>query len=213
MSKHFFFNKSKFKLLMKKRFSTCSYFACYLVRTAYTLGHSRTDEYHYDCLSSAGEFQPIASSSSEMSLAMGVGHSDIDTPTDDPKCWSSPAHSCSNVWVTAATGLDGLNGLWMASDWPRNKHTACRVHTTIHIRCYLHFIFLLHSLKIRVNCSLTWAKALVQYRQMIGSALLDNLLFPTASVFAARVTICLWSQRKEHVKDYFESDQKWFIFL
>ncbi len=78
-----------------KRFS--NYFACYLVKTACTLGHSRTDEYHYDCISSAGELQPIASSGSEMSLAMGAGHSDIDTPTDDPKCWSGPAHSCSNV--------------------------------------------------------------------------------------------------------------------
>uniref|UniRef100_A0A8C1R7R8 Ring finger protein 150b n=1 Tax=Cyprinus carpio TaxID=7962 RepID=A0A8C1R7R8_CYPCA len=32
------------------------------------------------------ELQPIASSSSEVSLVMGAGHSDIDTPTDDPKC-------------------------------------------------------------------------------------------------------------------------------
>ncbi|XP_016418242.1 RING finger protein 150-like [Sinocyclocheilus rhinocerous] len=32
------------------------------------------------------ELQPIASGSSEMSLATGAGHSDIDTPTDDPKC-------------------------------------------------------------------------------------------------------------------------------
>lgn len=120
-----------------------------------------------------------------MSLAMGAGHSDIDTPTDDPKCWSGPAHSCSNVWVTAATGSDGLNGVWMASDWPCNKHTACRVHTTIHIRCYVHFIFLLHSLKSRVNVLstvCTWAKALVRYQQTIGSALLDNLLFPTATL-------------------------------
>ncbi len=73
-----------------------------------------------------------------------------------------------------ATGSDGLNGLWMASDWPCNKHTACRVHTTIHTR-YLHFIFLLHSLKIRVNCSLSWAKALVRYQQTIGSARQSSL--------------------------------------
>nr|XP_021325527.1 RING finger protein 150 isoform X1 [Danio rerio] len=32
------------------------------------------------------ELQPIASGSSDVSLTTGAGHSDIDTPTDDPKC-------------------------------------------------------------------------------------------------------------------------------
>lgn len=66
-----------------------------------------------------GEVQPIASSSSEVSLASGAGQYDMDTPTDGMKCLPGSSlghsnHGCTD-WVLPHDG-----GVAMATgdaDW------------------------------------------------------------------------------------------------
>lgn len=143
------------------------------------------------------------------------GHSDIDTPPDDPKCWSSHTHSCytsvvrfahgdRNGWPRrrASTGWMGFNlsGI-LAGD--NITHTARHTHpdpqTTVPLplsSCKAGFPLLKwpepQSVHARVparECS--WVKALVQYWQTIHSALLDNQI-ASSSLPYRRDVRCLY---------------------